>query len=221
MHRLLAVASVLVLAACGLAADWTQFQGPNRDGISKETGLLKTYPKDGPPLLWSSDKTGIGYSGPSIVGDRMYIMGGDSEKEYLYAINVKDGKHLWEFEIGSFLKNSYGGGPRGTPTVVDELIYVIGGQGNLVCVRADTGTKVWSVNLITDLKGSLPRWGYTESPLVDGNLVVCTPGGKNGTLAGLDRKTGKTIWRSTDWTDGAEFTPWSSARRTTPGNTCR
>jgi outer membrane protein assembly factor BamB len=206
LHRFLRLACVLlVLSVPTFAADWPQFRGPDRTGISKETGLLKKWPRGGPKLLWSSDKLGIGYSGPSIVGNRLYIMSGDKTSEYLDSLDVKSGKRLWSVEIGDFYENGYGSGPRGTPTVEGGFVYALGGQGKLICVSADKGNKVWSVDLVNDLGGVLPRWGYTESPLVDGDRVVCTPGGEKGTLAALDKKNGKVVWRSKDWTDEANY----------------
>ena len=117
MHRfrLLLLPCLLLLAGSVLGNDWPQFRGPNRDGISKETGLLKTWPNSGPKLLWTSDKAGVGYSGPAVVGDRFYIMGGDKEKEYLHAHDVKTGSRIWSVEVGGFLNNDYGGGPAGRP----------------------------------------------------------------------------------------------------------
>jgi outer membrane protein assembly factor BamB len=198
--RLLMV-SCLVLTGSALADDWPQFRGPDRSGVSKETGLLKTWPKEGPKLLWTFDKAGFGYSGPAVVGDRLYIMGGDKEKEYLHAHEAKTGKRLWSVEIGAFFNNAWGGGPRGTPTVEGDFVYALGGRGDLICVRADKGTKAWSKSLVRDLGGSIPNWGYTESPLVDGDNVICTPGGPRGTLAALEKKSGKVVWRSTGWKD--------------------
>src|SRR5262245_12130728 len=150
--RLLPLA--FLLAALPLtAADWPQFRGPDRTGISKESGLLKEWPKDGPKLLWTHEDTGIGYAGPSIVGDRLYIMGSDGDKEYLYAINVKDGKRAWKAEVGDHFSNPWGSGPRGTPTVEGKFVYALGGKGTLLCAETDKGKKVWSVNLKDDLGG--------------------------------------------------------------------
>lgn len=187
------------------AADWPQWRGPERNGISKEKGLLSSWPKGGPKLLWTQENLGIGYAGPAIVGERIYIMGGDEKAEFLYALDVETGKRVWSTEIGSYFDNAWGGGPRGTPTVDGEYIYTLGAKGNLVCVERKTGKLIWKVNLQSDLGGRIPYWGYSESPLVDDHLVLCTPGGKRGTLAALDKKTGKVVWRSTDWTDAADY----------------
>ncbi len=188
-----------------VAADWPAWRGPDRSGVSSETGLLKTIPKEGPKLLWTYEDIGIGYSGPAVVGDRLYILGSDGKKDYLYALDIKAGKKVWSAEIGDFFHNDWGGGPRSTPTVDGELIYLLGPNGDLVCLTAENGKRVWSVKLTTDLGGGVPNWGYTESPLVDGDLVVVTPGGKKGTLAALDKKTGKLVWQSSDWSDAADY----------------
>ena len=192
--------------AAGLAgADWPGFRGPDRTDISKETGLLKAWPRGGPRLLWTFDRAGIGYSGPSVVGDRLYIMGGDERKEYLFALDVKTGTEVWTAEVGPFYDNAWGGGPRGTPTVDGDRVYALGARGNLVGVNASSGEKLWSKSYTDDLGGARPSWGFTESPLVDGDKLLCTPGGPKGTLAALDKKTGEVIWRSKGWTEPAAY----------------
>jgi outer membrane protein assembly factor BamB len=188
------------------AEDWPQWQGPDRTNVSKETGLLKSWPKDGPKLLWTFEKAGVGYSGPAIVGDRLYTMGGRDDTSYVFAIDVKSGKEIWNCPIGKLFKNGYGDGPRSTPTVDGDFLYALDAQGELICVEIASGKKRWAVNLEKDLKGEMMSvWGYSESPLVDGDQVVCCPGGKEGTLAALDKKTGKVLWRSKELTDKATY----------------
>jgi len=188
------------------ADDWPQWQGPDRTNVSKETGLMKSWPKDGPKLLWTFEKAGFGYSGPAIVGDRLYTMGGREDTSYVFALDVKSGKEIWATPIGKMFKNGYGNGPRCTPTVDGDSIFALDAQGELLCVDTATGKKRWSVNLEKDLKGEMmSSWGYSESPLVDGNQVVCCPGGKDGTVAALDKKTGKVLWRSKELTDKATY----------------
>jgi outer membrane protein assembly factor BamB len=184
-------------------ADWPQWRGPDRNDISHETGLLKTWPKTGPKLLWTYEETGIGYSGPSVVGDHLYVMGADEKNEFVQAINVKSGKKVWSSIVGEFYQNKYGSGPRSTPAVDGGHLYVLGANGDLSCLDRSTGAKKWSVNL-TDKKGTAggrPVWGYSESPLVDGDRVVCSPGGSKGTLAAFDKETGKLLWQSKEVTD--------------------
>ena len=197
-------------------ADWPAWRGPDRTGVSSEKGLLKAIPKGGPKLLWTCEETGSGYAGPAVVGDRLFILGGDGKKEQLFALDVKSGKKLWTAEVGDFYENDWGGGPRSTPTVEGDFVYVLSAKGDLVCLKQDAGTPVWSVSLTKDLGGSVPIWGYSESPLIDGGLVVVTPGGGKGTLAALDKKTGKLAWQSADWTDSAEYSSAvvSNARKT-------
>jgi outer membrane protein assembly factor BamB len=203
--RLLLTAVCLAAALPLLAADWPQWQGPDRTNISKETGVLKTWPASGPKLAWTFDNAGIGFAGPAVVGDRLYTMGARGGTEFLYALDTKNGKEVWATEIGPLYTNGYGDGPRGTPTVDGDNIYTLSGQGNLVCVTKDKGTKVWSKSLTKDLRGGIPNWGYTESPLIDGDKVLCTPGGGQGTIAALDKKTGDVSWRSKGLTDGAAY----------------
>ncbi len=188
------------------AADWPQWQGLDRTNVSTETGLLKEWPSEGPKLLWTLSDAGAGYSGPAIVGDRLYTMGAEGSTDYLYAIDLATQKKLWSTEIGSRFGNDRGDGPRGTPTVQDGLIFALDGQGNLICVKAEDGKKLWTKNMQRDLGGKMMSgWGYSESPLVDGELVVCTPGGKQGTLAALDKNTGQVRWRSKQFTDDAGY----------------
>ena len=179
-----------------LANDWPQWRGPDRTDVSKETGLLKLWPDKGPRLLWTYREAGVGYSGPAIVGDRLFTMGAEEKVDTIYALDSRTGKRLWMTEIAPRVELDRGDGPRGTPTVDGDRGYAIGSQGELVCVEVASGKKQWSVNLVKDLGGARPSWGFSESPLVDGDKVICTPGGSKGTLAALDKKTGKVLWRS-------------------------
>ena len=206
---LLCVATAMLLptafsAPIASAADWPQWRGPERTDISKETGLLKAWPSGGPSKVWMSREGGLGYSGMAVVGDMLYTMGADGGTEYLIALSSKDGKKRWSQKIGSLLTNNWGDGPRGTPTVVGDLVYAMSGQGNLYCVDAKTGRPKWNVSM-SKLGGRRPGWGYTESVLVDDGKVLCTPGGKQGAIAALDAKSGKLIWQSKDFKEGAQY----------------
>ena len=195
------------LALAGLAAadDWPQWRGPHRDDVSRETGLLKTW-KDEPKLLWTFRDAGAGYSAPAVVGDTLYCMGADDNTDNIYAIDLKSQSKKWSTPIGPRAKLDRGDGPRGAPAVDGDLVFAIGSQGNLICVKASNGEKVWLEELKGKLGGEMMSgWGYSESPLVDGDQVVCTPGGKNGTLAAFNKKTGDLAWRSKDWTDKAAY----------------
>jgi outer membrane protein assembly factor BamB len=186
--------------------DWPQWRGPNRDDVSKEKGLLKTWPKEGPKLLWTFENAGVGFSGPAVVGDRLYTMGGREDTSFVFALDVKTGGELWACPIGKTFRNGWGDGPRGTPTVDGDSLYALDGQGELICVDIKSGKKRWSTNMSKDLHGEMMSgWGYSESVLVDGDQVVCCPGGKDGTVAALDKKTGKVKWRSKELTDKATY----------------
>lgn len=210
---------VTLAALSAIAADWPQWRGPNRDDVSKETGLLKTWPKEGPKLLWTFKNAGVGYSGPAIVGDTLYCAGGRGDTEFLFALDAKTGTEKWSAKIGPLfdwaIGNEWNAGPGATPAVDGNRVYALGGQGELVAVDSANGTIVWRKNMVKDFGGEVdpiggsanPKiaWGYTWSPLVDGDKVVCVPGGKDGTLAALDKKTGNVIWRSTGLTELATY----------------
>ena len=192
------------------AADWPQWLGPNRDGKSAEKGIV--FPKGGPKLAWKVDDIGIGYGQPSVVGNRLYVMGGADNKpgapEWLLCLNVENGEQIWKQEIGTtagtFDGPGYGCGPRSTPTVAAGMIYVLGSTGDLVCFQAEDGKKVWSKNIVKDFGGKIPHWGYAESPLVDDGHVIVTPGSGTGMVA-LDAKTGSTVWTCKEFKDGAGY----------------
>ncbi len=174
------------------AADWPQWRGSNRDGVCTETGLLKQWPKEGPKLLWEITGLGPGYSSVSIVKGRLYTMGDRGNAQFVYAYDLNTQKELWAALVGK----SHADGPRGIPTVDDGLVYAIGTSGDLVCVAAADGKVVWTKNLLTDLGGaSNPNWKFSESPLIDGDRLLCTPGGHKTVMAALNKKTGAVIWQ--------------------------
>jgi len=185
-----------ILGGVVLAADWPQFRGPNRDGICKETGLLKEWPKDGPKLLWEISGLGAGYSSVSIANGKLFTMGDgelDGKKvQLVYAYDLKTQKRLWAAPVGK----PHDDGPRCVPTVDGNLVYAIGTDGNVVCVTVDSGKEVWRKNLLTDLGGAEnPEWKFSESPLIDGDKLLCTPGGHKAVIAALNKKTGEVIWK--------------------------
>ncbi len=196
-----------LIAAAGLApaAEWPQWRGPHRDGVSPETGLMKAFPAGGPKLLWTSRDAGIGYSAVAVVGGTLYGFGstGDEGEEYVFALDAATGKPKWRTPIKNIqplpaFHTAWGGGPRCTPTVDGGRLYVLGAQGDLACLETATGKLVWQKSMTKDLKGKMmSEWEYSESPLVDGDQVVCSPGGDDGTLAALDKTTGAVRWRST------------------------
>ncbi|MBI2807054.1 MAG: PQQ-like beta-propeller repeat protein [Planctomycetes bacterium] len=208
----LAVPCGLLFATIALADDWPNFRGPDLNGISREKGLLKAWPKGGPKLAWTFKDAGLGHSSVSIAKGVVYTLGTDAKftEEYVIAIDEKSGTELWRARVGplyTYQGNAYGDGPRSTPTVDGHLLFALGGLGDLVCLdAAKKGKEVWRVSLPKDLDSEImDKYGYSESPLVDGDLLICTPGGKNGTLAALDKKTGKVQWRSAKLTNSATF----------------
>jgi outer membrane protein assembly factor BamB len=184
-----ALASLILAAAAG-AADWPQFRGPDRDNVSKETGLLKSWPKDGPPLEWEAKGLGGGFSSVSVAGDRIYTLGNKKDKSFVVALERDGGKVVWTGEVGRS-----GGNLGCTPTVDGDHVFALGQEGDLVCLNIKDGGRVWHRNLLKEFGGSYGGWHYCESPLVDGDHVIVTPGGKDATLVALDRKTGETVWK--------------------------
>ncbi|MGL4512683.1 MAG: PQQ-binding-like beta-propeller repeat protein [Lacipirellulaceae bacterium] len=205
MIRRTALLSLLFLATIAPADDWPQWLGPNRDGLSTETGLLQEWPAEGPKSLWVSRSVGLGYSGPAVVGDRLYLMGTKGDAEALFCLDTASGDELWSTPLGDVYDNNWGDGPRGTPTVEGGRVYALAAKGTLACIDAKTGEAVWTKSLVDDLGGEVPHWGYSESPLIDGQLVVVTPGGDDGTIAALDKESGDVVWRSTALEDGAHY----------------
>ena len=202
------VASMVVrlsgIALLSSAADWPQWRGPDRSEVSQETGLLKQWPEGGPKQVWLYREAGIGYAGFAVAAGTLYTSGARGDQEYAVAVNAETGVEVWATELGPRLKNNWGDGPRGTPTVSAGKVYVMSGQGFLVALEAASGKLLWKTAM-TDLGGKVPQWGYTESVLVDGNRVICTPGGAQGAVAALDKNTGKVIWQSKGFSELAQY----------------
>ncbi|HYG33169.1 MAG TPA: PQQ-binding-like beta-propeller repeat protein [Clostridia bacterium] len=193
------ILSLATLSSSALADDWPQWQGPDRNAISKERGLLKEWTKDGPPLTWKITGLGGGDGAPSIAAGRIFGMSNRGEDEIVWALSEKDGKELWVTKLGAAFPQKMPHskeGPGCTPTVDGELLYVMGLGGNVACLQVRDGKIVWQRSLTGDFGGQVPVWSFRESPLVDGNKVICTPGGEDATLVALDKLTGKTIWKS-------------------------
>ncbi|MEC8044278.1 MAG: PQQ-binding-like beta-propeller repeat protein [Verrucomicrobiota bacterium] len=188
-----------------IAGDWPGWRGENRDDISNEKGLMKSWPSSGPDKIWMNEDGGLGYAGFSVSNGGLYTMGAFGKTEKLLAFNASTGKKVWELPIGDLLTNGWGDGPRTTPSVSDGKVYALGGKGNLVCADSRTGQKIWETHLVKDLGGKVPGWGYTESVLVDEGRVICTPGGSGGALSALDANTGKVLWRSKEFTEPAQY----------------
>ena len=201
-------------AAAQANADWPQWRGPNRDGISKETGLLKQWPASGPPLVWKATGAGGGYSSMSIAGGRLFTMGVRNGREYVVAFDIANGKEVWATANGSVYSNDRGDGPRGTPTVEGDRLYALGGNGDLSCLDTKTGKVVWTINILQKFGGENPRWGISESPLVIGEKVLVNAGGQDASVIALNKNNGSVIWKSQS--DGAGY---SSAMPVQIGNT--
>jgi outer membrane protein assembly factor BamB len=203
--RSLCVFSVLLSSLTNLSArDWPGWRGPNRDDVSAENGLLTSWPEDGPAKLWMSTDAGLGYAGMATSDGVLYTLGADDDGEFAIAINTANGETMWQTPVGQFLKNSWGDGPRGTPTVAGDRLVCVSGRGTVSCLSRQDGSVVWSVEM-SELGGKTPNWGYTESPLVDGDKVICTPGGRDGTMACLSLQTGKKLWQSNGITSKAHY----------------
>jgi outer membrane protein assembly factor BamB len=210
MKPILFIASVIVVGAVTLdgqsaSTDWPQWRGPDRTGVSKETGLLAQWPRSGPPLVWSAAMLGAGYGSVAVQGDRVYVQGMRNRQSVVTTLNRVDGKVLWTRTLGAALEESRGPGPRSTPTLDGDRLYVLTENGDLACLRAADGTVVWQKNILKEFGGRNISWLISESPLVDSNVVVVTPGGRGAGMVALDKMTGKTVWVSKDLSDDAGY----------------
>ncbi|MBY0513392.1 MAG: PQQ-like beta-propeller repeat protein, partial [Gemmataceae bacterium] len=200
MTRTTLAAALLLAAAAASAADWPQWRGPNRDGHSKDTGLLKEWAKDGPPLRWKAPDIGTGYSSPAVAGGTVYLQTTKGNDEFALALDEKTGKEKWTAPIGHVGKNEgpQYPGTRSTPTVDGDRLYCVASDGMLTCLDT-AGKPKWQKNLVKDFGGRVGQpamnWAYSESVLVDGDAVVCTPGGETATVLALNKTTGEVIWK--------------------------
>jgi outer membrane protein assembly factor BamB len=196
--RLALVAAGLLAAASapGGAADWPGWRGPNRDAVSAETGLLQEWGAGGPPLAWKAAGVGSGFASVAVAGERIYTMGDKDGAQHLFALKRDGGTALWSARVGPPLADSRGGA-RSTPVVDGPRVYALGSGGDLVCIDAASGKAVWTKNLERDYGGQMmSRWAWSESPLVDGDRLVFTPGARDAALVAVDKATGKDIWRA-------------------------
>lgn len=177
-------------------AEWFQWRGPDRDGISQETGLLQDWPKAGPPLVWRSSGAGSGYSSFSSSGGRLYTLGARDNNEYVMAFDRATGGKVWEYLNGRRYENDRGDGPRSTPTIEGDRLYVLGGSGDLTCLETATGKRIWSINLIQKFGGRNPYWGYSESPLIVGDRILVNAGGPRASIVAIAKADGATLWQN-------------------------
>jgi outer membrane protein assembly factor BamB len=196
--------AALLSAAVLQAADWPQWQGPDRTRISNETGLMKQWPESGPATVWTKAGLGGGFGSMAVAGDRVFLQGARGRNSVLIALNRADGKEVWSKIVGAFETNDRGPGPRGTPSVDGDRVYVLSENGDLACIKTD-GSMVWQRNILRDFGGRQIQWLISESPLVDGAHVVVTPGGSGAGIVKLDKMTGKTVWTSKDLSDAAGY----------------
>lgn len=176
--------------------DWPQWRGPNRDGISAERGLLKSWPAGGPPLAWRATGAGEGYSSFAVANGRLYTLGARGGREYVLAYDVATGKQLWATDHGRRFGNDRGDGPRGTPTVEGNRVYAYGASGDLSVLDAATGTVIWTLNVLQKFGGSNITWGLSESPLVLADRILVNAGGPDASIVALRKTDGSAIWRS-------------------------
>lgn len=175
---------------------WNQFRGPNRDNISRETGLLRQWPQDGPSQGWTAVGIGEGYSSVSISNGKVFTMGNQDDEEKVFALDLATGNVLWSARSGRAYREGQGNGPRGTPTIDRDRVYGLGANGDLVCLDIDSGKQRWHVNILQRFGGENITWGISESVLIDGDKLICTPGGRDATMVALNKMTGEPIWRS-------------------------
>ncbi len=210
IHRrsiVLAVCLAGAFAVVGLAdvsrtlplrdGDWPQWQGPNRDSKSTETGLLDKWPEDGPPLLWTAKGLGSGFSSVTIQDGRIFTTGDREKEQYVICLKADGGDELWSTPIGPAWSHDLNGNPgaRNTPSPDGKYVYALGTEGDLVCLESATGDVKWKLNYQKDFDGVEPVWGFGESPLVDGDRLICTPNGKDAMIVALNKLTGDPIWK--------------------------
>ena len=184
------------LAAGSLAPSWPQWRGPARNDISPDQGLLKDWSQRAPKLLWTAEGMGNGYASVSLSGGKIYTTGNFADGQGVVALNM-DGKVLWTKKMTEVPPKHGHEGSRCTPSVDGDRIYAIASSGKIVCLNADGGDEVWSRDFKSDFGGQMMSgWGFSESPLVDGDWVLCTPGGKEAMIVALDKMTGKDVWRA-------------------------
>ena len=199
------VCAVVSLSAQSASTDWPQWRGQDRSGVSRETGLLREWPRSGPTLTWSASQLGAGYGSVSVAGARVFVQGMKNRQSVVTSLDRATGKPVWSIALGSAQENDRGSGPRSTPSVDGDRVYVLTENGDLVCLLVADGKVVWRRNIIKEFNGRNINWLISESPLVDGNRVIVSPGGRNAGMAALDKMTGMTLWVSKELSDEAGY----------------
>ena len=199
----IALFSIQVIAK---AQDWPRWRGMNQDGVVKTTALNLDWSDKKPPLVWTFRQAGEGYSAPVVLGSTLYCAGAENGNTFAFAVDVNTGALKWKQVLGAHFAHQHGNGPRGSVTVEGGKLYLIQGGGQIYCLSAADGKIIWQKDFKNDFNGKIQSgWGYSESPLVDGNLVICTPGGDDGTMIALDKNTGALVWRTKEWTNEAGY----------------
>jgi outer membrane protein assembly factor BamB len=197
----------LIVSAAPRAADWPQWRGPNRDGISSETGLLAAWPPAGPRLVWRATGLGEGYASLAVARGRLYTQGQRGSQQFVMAFDVKTGSKVWETPTSSrSFRESRGHGPRGTPTVDGDRLYTMAADGTVASLDAATGRIIWSQNVAQKYGGAMIPWAFSESPLVDGDRLIVMPGGRGASLVSLNKLDGTLQWKA-----GSDEAGYSSA----------
>lgn len=196
--------AVMAAGVTVAAADWPQWQGADRTRIARETGLLKQWPASGPPVVWQATGLGNGYGSMAVAGERVFVQGTRGGNSVVVALNRADGKEVWSKALGRSGDDDRGPGPRGTPTVDGDRLYVLTENGDLASLKTD-GTAVWQRNILKEFGGSQLRWLISESPLVDGAHLIVSPGGPGAGMVKLDKMTGKTVWQARELSDAAGY----------------
>lgn len=197
---------LLLLSSPLFAADWPQWQGPERNAVSGDTNLLQQWPEGGPPLAWRVEGLGGGDSAPAVAGGMLFGLSNRDGKEIVWARSERDGKEVWFSSLGDAIDQRVPQskeGPGGTPSVDGNRLYAIGMSGRVACLNAEDGKVVWQKSLIDDFGGTPPMWNFRESPLVDGDKVIVTPGASDAMIVALNKLTGETIWKTQTPGEGA------------------
>lgn len=212
MSRLVVTSLICLFAWTSLDADdWPQWMGPKRDGIWRESGMLRTFGAEGPKVSWTAKVAG-GYAGPAVAAGRVFVTDyvvkeGDTAPspndrnvlkgtERIWCLDEDTGREIWKHEYDRPYEISYPAGPRATPTVDGDRVYVLGAEGDLICLRVDDGDVIWSRNLPTEYQAETPIWGYSAHPLIIGEQLICLAGGEGSAVVSLNKRTGKELWRS-------------------------
>lgn len=200
-----ATVAIALQAQPDTAGEWPQWRGPDRTGISRDSGLLQAWPPGGPPRVWTASGLGGGYGSLAVKDGRIFVQALRGRSSMLHSLNAADGTYVWSKTLGNGASNDRGPGPRGTPTIDGDRLYVLTESGDLACLKTADATVVWQRNILRDFNGRNIQWLLSESPLVDGDRVIVTPGGRRAGMVALDKMTGRTIWTAAELSDEAGY----------------